>query len=275
MIKIHRNIARLKNVDLFYLDTQTEGMVILCLHGRWGRAEVWYDFAQNYGDRYRIIAPDQKGHGLSGKPVSKYTPGEMADDMIALLDDLQIDSCIVAGHSMGGGIAGYLAALYPSRVEAAAILDKSASGPSTPNTLPPDQIPAIDSLTKDWPLPFTTRSEAMSFIRNAMDSDLAYQYFMNSLVETVDGYQMMFSPQAIAANIAYYQNWFHLLPNIQCPVLLVRSSSHEAVPDEDWDRMQTLMPHCMAYEMSHPDHNVMASNKEEFFKYFDHLLDSI
>lgn len=270
--KIHRNVAKLKSIELFYLDTKTEGPTILCLHGRWGRAETWFDFIQHYGNQYRIIAPDQRGHGLSGKPVSKYTAEEMAEDMIELLDFLKIDSVILVGHSMGGLVAGSLAALYPKYIKALAILDKSSSGPTERNTLPLDQIPPIDPVTKDWPLPFASLSEAMNFIQHATDSELSYQYFMNSLIETLEGYQMMFSSQAIAANIAYYEDWSHLLPDIQCPVLLIRAKCSEAVPDEQFIKMQSLLSIYLAYEVSHPNHNVHLANKEEFYTYFDEFL---
>lgn len=83
---------------------------------------------------------------------------------------------------------------------------------------------------------------------------------------------MMFSSQAMAAGSVYDMNWFHLLPSLQCPVLLIRAQSHEAISDEDFIEMQTLIPNCLAYEMSHPDHNVHLGNKEEFYKYFDEFL---
>lgn len=273
--QIYRSIARLKSIDMFYFDTKTEGPTILCLHGRWGRAETWFDFTQHYGKQYRIIAPDQRGHGLSSKPVAEYTTEEMAEDIIELLNFLKIDSVILAGHSMGGAVAGYLAAVYPEYVKAVAILDKSAAGPAEPNKLPLDKSQLSDPLTKDWPLPFATLNEAMNFIRQATDSNLEYQYFMNSLVETVEGYQMMFSPEAMAIGIAHYEGWFHLLPNIECPVLLIRSKSHEAIPDEDFIKMQSLLPNCIACEMSHPDHNVHLGNKEEFYEYFYEFLKGI
>ncbi|KUO73089.1 MAG: alpha/beta hydrolase [Clostridia bacterium BRH_c25] len=274
-VKIYRDIAKLRNIDIFYRDTRTEGPVILCLHGRWGRGETWVDFMRHYGKTYRIIAPDQRGHGLSGQPISKYTAEEMAADMVELLEFLKLDSVILVGHSMGGGIAGYLTAFYPELVKALAILDKSASGPTVTNMLPVDQIPAIDPLTKDWPLPFASLIEAKEFIKQEMDSDLSYQYFMNSLVETVDGYQMMFSSQAMAANIAYYEDWFQLLPKIKCPVMLVRAKGNEAVSDEDFIKMQSLITDCMSYEMSNSDHNVHLGNKEEFYSYFDSFLKSL
>jgi len=274
-VKIHRKIVNLNKGNLFLLDTETEGPAILCLHGRWGRGETWVDFIQHYGDTYRIIAPDQLGHGLSDKPLSRYTGEEMAASMVSLLDSLEIDSAIVVGHSMGGAIAGYLAATYPQYVNAAAILDKSAAGPDDLNKLPLDKLEVSDPVTKTWPLPFQSLIDAQYFIKNEMESELSYQYFMNSLVETVNGYEMMFSAQAMSANIAYYRNWYHLLPKISCPVMLVRASGHEAIPDKDFLKMQSMISDCMAVEMSHPDHNVHLGNKSEFYEYFDSFLQRI
>ena len=271
-LRIHRNRAFVNGVEIFYLSTETKGDPILCLHGRWGRGETWAGFMRHYGERYRVIAPDQRGHGLSGKPISRYTSEEMAGDALALLDRLRIDSAIVVGHSMGGGIAAWMAARHPERVKALAILDKSASGPAKPSALPLEKVEAIDPITRDWPLPFASRLEAQDYIRKAMKSDLSYQYFMNSLTEGVDGYRMMYSDQAIAANIAHYHDWYDLLPDIRCPVLLLRSGSHEAVPDEDFSRMKALIPDCMAFEMSHPDHNVHLGNPVEFYGHFDEFL---
>jgi pimeloyl-ACP methyl ester carboxylesterase len=275
IVNIYRSIAKLENIDIFYQDTKTEGQAILCLHGKWGRGETWVDFMQHYGEKYRVIAPDLRGHGLSGKPISKYTAKEMADDMVALLNFLNLDSVIVVGHSMGGHVAGYLTARYTSRVKALAILDKSAAGPDKLNPLPLNKIVPIDLLTKDWPLPFASRIEAQEFLKKEMESELSYNYFMNSLVETVAGYQMMFSSQAMAAHKEYYETWFHLLPELKCSVLLVRTKNGEAVSDEDFLKMQSLIGDCMACEMSHPDHNVHLGNKEEFYRYFDEFLKKI
>lgn len=271
-VKIYREVAHLENINLFYRDTKTKGQAILCLHGRWGRGETWIDFMRHYGDKYRIIAPDQRGHGLSDKPISKYTAAEMAEDMVALLDYLHIESVMLVGHSMGGYVAGYLAATCPQYVKGLAILDKSATGPKKANPLPLDEIGTTDPLTKDWPLPFSSLAEAQEFIRREMETELSYQYFMNSLIETVEGYQMMFSSQAMAANTAYYESWFHLLPRINCLVMLVRAKGNDAVSDEDFHKMKSLISNCIACEVLNPDHNVHLGNKEEFYGYFDEFL---
>ncbi len=268
--KIYRNIAKLKSIDIFYFDTKTEGPTILCLHGLWGRAETWSDFIQHYGKRYRIIAPDQRGHGLSSKPESEYTTEEMAGDIIELLNFLNIDSVILVGHSMGGAVAAYLTAVYPKYVKAVAILDNSAAGPVEPNRLL-DKSEFSDPMTKDWPLPFATLNEAMNFIKQATESNLEYQYFMNSLVETLEGYQMLFSSKAMASYLAHRQEWFYILPNIKCLVLLIKG----AIAEEDFLKMKSLIPNCLAYKMSNTNHNVHLENKREFYQYFDEYLKRI
>ena len=166
-ISIHREIVHVQDIDIFYRDTKTDGPAILCLHGRWGRGETWVNFMQRYGEKYRIIAPDQRGHGLSSKPIAKYMAEEMAKDMIGLLDYLQLKPVILLGHSMGGHNAGYLTAAYPEYVKAVAIMDKSANGPEKPNPTPLEELPAIDPETKDWPMPFKSLREAQEFIKKA------------------------------------------------------------------------------------------------------------
>ena len=125
----HRKSFKIGGLKVFYRDTLTNGPTILCLHGRYGRGETWIDFMYRYGNEYRIIAPDQRGHGLSDKPVSKYTADEMADDMAELIKGCDCKPVILVGHSMGGRIAGYLAALYPDMVYALAILNKYTHWP--------------------------------------------------------------------------------------------------------------------------------------------------
>ena len=73
---------------------------------------------------------------------------------------------------------------------------------------------------------------------------------------------MLFSFQAMAANIAYEQSWFQLLPQYKWPVLLVRAKNGGAVPDDDFQKMHSLIADCTACEMSHPDHNVHLADNE-------------
>ena len=83
---------------------------------------------------------------------------------------------------------------------------------------------------------------------------------------------MMFSAQAMAAGIAYDVDLFALLPKIECPALLLRAQGQDGVTDDDFAKMQALLPDCRAHQMSLPDHNVHLSNEEEFYGYLDSFL---
>lgn len=267
-IAVYNDYAELDEITLHYLDTKTDKEPIICIHGLWGRGETWKQFMYRYGHKYRVIAPDLRGHGYSEKPSSPYTADVMCADIAKLMDHLDISSAIILGHSQGGRIAAHLAHLYPSYVEKVAILDKSANG-LDPGLPIDNSIIHKDPLTHDWPLPFKSLEEARTFLRDEMVTPLSFDHFMLSLTESEDGYDMLFSQDAIGSLKANDTSWFHILESIKCPALIMRTSSKEAVSDEDWERMKSLIENCTAVEMSHPDHNVHTANPEAFYGCID------
>lgn len=270
---IHSDFVKLDEITMHYLDTKTEGEVIICIHGLWGRGETWRSFMHAYGDRYRVIALDMRGHGYSDKPNTPYTAKAMCGDIAELMDRLHIESAVVLGHSQGGRIGAHLAAYYPEKVKRLAILDKSASGLDERQTVD-DAIIHKDPLTHDWPNTFKTLESARSFLIDTLEEALSYGYFMLSLVEGKEGFEMLFDKKAIGSLKAHDFNWFSILPSIKCPTLLMRTSSHEGIPDEDWTKMQNLLPDCTPVEMSHPDHNVQHSNTTEFYGFVDGFINA-
>ncbi|MFM9227043.1 MAG: alpha/beta fold hydrolase, partial [Actinomycetota bacterium] len=66
--------------------------------------------------KWRTIALDNRGAGRSEKPEGMYDLEQMADDVIAVLDDAGVESAHVVGLSMGGAISQIVALKYPQRV---------------------------------------------------------------------------------------------------------------------------------------------------------------
>ena len=64
----------------------------------------------------RAIAPDQRGHGNSGKPEGGYAEADFTEDILAFLNALELGRVHLAGHSMGSLIAQSFAARHPERV---------------------------------------------------------------------------------------------------------------------------------------------------------------
>ena len=272
-ITIHRAIASINGVRFFYLDTGTDKPVMLCLHGRWGRALTWHNFIGRYADRYRIIAPDQRGHGLTDKPDGGYSPAEMADDAYNLLKYLGCNEAIVVGHSMGGKIAAFLTDRHPRMVKAVAILDVSAidTGEEPLTSLSPDD----DGLTRDWPTPFATYQEAVDFLTLTFGRETSVQYFLESLVETAEGFDFMFSRKALAAIHATRGGWPDILPRLKCPVCLVRATESIFFTSAQASQMRELIGDCTYFEVSDSDHMVYEDNPEEFNAGFDAFLQKV
>jgi pimeloyl-ACP methyl ester carboxylesterase len=71
--------------------------------------------------------PDLRGYGRSPIPTTGYTMETMAGDLKNLLDRLEIDRVVLAGHSMGGYIALAFAEAYPERLAGLAMVTSSAA----------------------------------------------------------------------------------------------------------------------------------------------------
>jgi pimeloyl-ACP methyl ester carboxylesterase len=84
---------------LFYA-TDGAGPPVIFAHGGDGPHLTWWKQVAALKHRYRCIAYDAPGFGLSPASAGlKLTP---ADDLLSLMDELKIERAVLVGHSMGG-----------------------------------------------------------------------------------------------------------------------------------------------------------------------------
>src|SRR5690348_4089430 len=83
----------------------------------------------------RVLVPDLRGTGESGRPDSGHTIEGHAADVLAVADAEGAKSFVVVGHSMGGVIAQWIAATHPDRVSGAVLISPV---PPSGYKLPPD-----------------------------------------------------------------------------------------------------------------------------------------
>ena len=116
--------AQVNGLAVRYLDWGGDGAPLLALHGLASSAH-WYDIvAPRLRHRYRIIAPDQRGHGQTTNADSGYDWQTLSDDLAALLDHIGIDGPLAAlGHSWGGHVVSNFAARYPQRTRRIVMID--------------------------------------------------------------------------------------------------------------------------------------------------------
>jgi pimeloyl-ACP methyl ester carboxylesterase len=110
------------NSKLAY-DDHGEGPAVLLVHGFPLCRRMWRPQIQPLvAAGYRVITPDLRGYGESPPERFPIRMEQYADDLIALLDDLNVERSVIGGFSMGGYILMSLLERFPERIRAALFL---------------------------------------------------------------------------------------------------------------------------------------------------------
>src|SRR5260221_11161682 len=111
------------------VDGPADAPVLLLLHSLGTNLHVWDWQVDLLATRFRIVRADLRGHGKSDVPAGPYSVEQMAEDIVALLDAMEIETFHLAGLSIGGLIAQQIAHLYRSRVKSLTLCDTALAIP--------------------------------------------------------------------------------------------------------------------------------------------------
>ena len=118
MVTVVSSIVPLSTgLELAYAETGPDSSTVVVMLP--GPTDSWHSYAQVLGlmpSSIRAIAVSQRGHGDSDKPATGYRVEHFAGDVVALLDALDIERAIVAGHSGSCLTARKVAIDHPERV---------------------------------------------------------------------------------------------------------------------------------------------------------------
>jgi pimeloyl-ACP methyl ester carboxylesterase len=96
---------------------------VVLLHGVASNSKIWIMVGPHLGERFRVYALDQRGHGETDKPDSGYDFPSVAGDLAAFIDELHLERPVIAGHSWGGNVAIEYAAMHPDKLAGLVLVD--------------------------------------------------------------------------------------------------------------------------------------------------------
>jgi pyruvate dehydrogenase E2 component (dihydrolipoamide acetyltransferase) len=112
----------------YLLVGESEDVPIVLIHGFGGDINIWVFNQETLAEEHTVFALDLPGHGASTKDVGDgdldYFVGVLAD----FLDAVEIEKAHLAGHSMGGAIAGAFAKAHPDRVASLILIASAGLG---------------------------------------------------------------------------------------------------------------------------------------------------
>lgn len=236
---------RVRGRRLSWVDFGGSGSPMLALHGSFGRASVFAPLAERLTTRVRLVAFDQRGHGMAdhGGP---FTREEFIADAAAVIDTLGLGPVSLLGHSLGGITAYQLAARYPELVRALVIEDVGAVMRN-----PEVEHPLLD--VRGWPTSAPSLGALAETIKERGVPDPSY--FLQSAVAASDGWRLLFDPDEMMDVQRHgLGDWWPDWVGSSCPALLLRGGHSTLLPRDLATDMVRRRPHTTLVEFPDAGH---------------------
>ena len=250
---------------------QGSGTPVVLIHGYPLNRRIWQPQLEALSQQARIITPDLRGHGDSQAVTGPYSMDLLAQDVAALLDQLQItEPVILGGLSMGGYVTFAFYRLFPERVKGL-ILTATRAAADTPAAREARQQTAENA-----------RRQGVAAIAETMLPKLLAPYSLEQhpeLVNTVREIMLSTSLEGILGDLAAMTarpDSTPTLPTIQVPTLVVHGAQDILIPLAEAQAMQQAIPNARLEVIAQAGHlpsleTPQAYNQtlSQFLKQFD------
>lgn len=117
--------APVNGVRMYY-EVHGSGEPVVLLHGAFMTiTNNWTGWIDELARTRKVIAVEMQGHGRTADTPRDITPGNLADDVAALLDHLGVPRADLIGYSMGGAVAMQCAIRHPDKVRKVVVISSS------------------------------------------------------------------------------------------------------------------------------------------------------
>lgn len=222
--------ARVRGIEVAYEDTGGGGPALVLLHGYPFDRSSWREQAEALGEEFRVVAPDLRGLGET-PPGDVVSIEAMAEDVAALLDELNLGRVVLGGLSMGGYVAFEFFRKFPARVRALVLADTRPQGDNeegrrareenAQRALKEGMGPIVESMLPKL-LTAETRERG------------------GEILERVRAMMLATRPEGAAAALramALRRDQTELLPSINVPTLIIVGAEDSITPPADAEAM--------------------------------------
>jgi YbgC/YbaW family acyl-CoA thioester hydrolase len=217
------------------VDARGDGPALLLVHGFPLDHSMWAHQVATLA-RWRRIAPDLRGAGVSDAPAGGYSMTTYADDLARLLDRLHVERAVVVGLSMGGYIAFEMLRRHRQRFMGLVLVDTRADADG------PEQRRARDDLVE------LARSKGAAAVAERMAPRLLGRSTQQTQPNIVDQVKAMAARTPVAGMVGALgamrdrPDSTPLLATIDIPTLVVVGAEDEVTPPAQARAMAAAIP---------------------------------
>lgn len=235
----------MKAIDLYFED-RGAGIPIILVHGFPLTHKIWDQVAVILSQSCRVIMPDMRGMGNSPATDGEYSMRLLAEDLLRLMDHLQLDKAVLAGHSMGGYVCLEFARSFKDRISGFALVASQAAPDSPEKKM--GRLVSVEELNK----------------RKGIESIVTGM--LPRLSDRVDLHEEMIeimrsaSLQGVIGDLmgmAERDDAREWLPDIQVPVTVIAGANDLIVPKSNAEEMAALLPDCELVLLEKSGHMLM------------------
>lgn len=238
-----------------------QGETVLLIHGFGGDKDNFTRFAKYLTPKYHVISPDLPGFGENARRENTgYAYSEQLPRIIAFLDALKVGRFHVAGNSMGGHLAGLLAAKLGDRVISATLIDNA--GFHEPNLSEREKLmqKGVNALLVNGTDDFD-RLMGFIFVKKPFIPGPLKQYFAARAVENRAFNERVFrdiSPERYLLESRF--------ATVKSPVLVIWGDTDRVIDVSSTETMKKIKPDIEVKIMKAMGHSPMLERPEETAK---------
>lgn len=235
-----------------------DGPAIVLVHGGYGSLHNWEFWVPYLQQNYRIVTMDLPGHGLTGRVAGDdYTRANMVRLVHELVTELGIESFVLGGHSMGGGVALAYALKHPEKVVSLILVGPEGVPPEggydiegtffeddadQAGSLEDKSLTLVEKLFTKFGAPWAAKAALQSTVANpdSVTPEMSRRFGRILLHEgNRRAIVLMFRQAAIAMD--WQEDLVPFLHEITQPVLLLFGEKDPLVPPEVGERAHRLL----------------------------------
>lgn len=233
---------------------------IVVLHRLEEAAGVWKQLGTSMSNRYHMIALDQRGHGSSQwASYDSYNLLDFVDDIRELLDKLNIEKCMLVGHSEGGRHAIEYTVRFPKKVQALVFVD------GTLGTIDRMSYPMVsgDLIGSTHNVSFAKLIERLRALQpNSSEETLLDQ--IRCFTSEIESDQYSWSRDPVLLDVYEWPDMWNTWERLECPTLIIRGRQSKVLDHKTAVRMRESNSHTRLAELEGSGHWVHQEIPSDF-----------
>lgn len=236
-----------------------KGQPLIILHGFLGMGDNWKTLANSYAkEGFEVHLADQRNHGRSPHD-EVFSYDLLAEDLKEYIDDKNIESAAIIGHSMGGKTAMRFATLYPKQVNKLIIVDIA------PKYYAPHHQQILEGLTKISEAKLTSRTDADELLADYISEKPIRQFLLKNLYwKTQEELNLRPNLQALKENIEEVGKGLPQNATYSGKTLFIKGGNSNYIQESDTSDISAHFKNFEIQVIKNAGHWVHAEKRSEF-----------